>query len=181
MTGKAEGARGAPLWVGLLTATSAAATLALSCATPFSALATVAATRMPAREGLALMGLAWAVTQAIGFCVKDYPRDPGTLAWAIAILTAALASQGAARWSQTLVRAPYPPVRVGVAFGSAFIAYKLTLVAWSLVLGGFHTAVSPFYAARQFGREALILAGLLAVYHALVMLGLPAARRAKAA
>jgi hypothetical protein len=181
MTNKADERQSASLWVGLLTVTSAAATLALSCAMPFAALAAVAATRMPARAGFALMALAWAVSQAIGFCVLDYPRDPLTLTWAFAILTAALAGQAAARLSLVLVRAPHPAVRIGVAFGSAFIAYKLTLVAWSLGLGGFHTAVSPYYAAIQLGRQALILAGLLALYHALVALGLPAARRARAA
>lgn len=181
MTSTIDNSKSASLWVGLLTATSAATTLALACATPFSALAAVAATRMPARAGFALMGLTWAVSQAIGFCVKDYPPDPLTLTWGFAILTAALAGHAAARAGLKRVRTPYAAVQVAVAFGSAFIGYKGTLVAWSLVLGGFHTAVSPFYAARQFGREALILAGLLAVYHALVALGLPAARRVRTA
>jgi hypothetical protein len=176
MTNDIQGTPNPSLLVGLLTAASAATTLALACATPFSALAAVAATRMPARAGFALMGLAWAVSQAIGFCVLDYPRDPRTLTWGFAILTAALVAHGAARGGLALVRAPHPLLRVGVAFGSGFIGYKLTLVAWSLVLGGFHTAVSPFYASRQFGRDALILAGLLALTH-VVAIGLPAVRR----
>ena len=181
MTAAIERTDGTRIWVGLLAATSAATTLALACATPFSALAAVAATRMSARAGFALMGLAWAVSQAIGFCVLDYPHDPRTLAWGFAILTAALASVAAARWGSRAVADAGPVMRQATAFGTGFIGYKAALLAWSLVLGGVHTALSPYWTARQFGREALILAGLVALYHALVALGVPAPRRARAA
>ena len=172
---------GTPVWVGLLTATSAVTTLALACATPFSALAAVAATRLPGRASFALMGMTWLVSQAIGFCVLDYPRDPKTFAWGFAMLTAALAAVAAARWGNRAVAANGPFVRIATAFGTGFIAYKATLLAWSLVLGGVHTALSPYWTVRQFGREALILAGLVALYHALVAVGVPAARRVRIA
>ena len=175
---KTDGTRA---WVALLTATSAVTTLALACATPFSALAAVAATRMRPRAGFALMGLTWLVSQVIGFCVLDYPRDPGTFAWGFAMLTAALAAVAAARWGERAVRANAPSVRLATAFGTGFVAYKATLLAWSFVLGGVHVALSPYWTARQFGREALILAGLVALYHALLAVGVPAARRVRTA
>ena len=165
----------------LLTAASAVTTLALACATPFSSLAAVAATRMSARASYALMALAWLVSQGIGFGVLGYPHDPRTLAWGLAILTAALASVAAARWASRAVAATHPGVQLVTAFGTGFVGYKLALLAWSLVLGGVHTALSPYWTARQFGREALILAGLVALYHALVAIGVPAARRLRTA
>lgn len=172
---------GSRMWVGLLTAASAATTLLLACATPFAALAAIAATRMSARAGAALMVLTWGVSQAVGFCLLDYPRDPTTLTWGLAILTAALAAIATARWGDRAVAANGAFVRLATAFGTGFIAYKATLLAWSFVLGGTHIAASPYWTARQFGREALILTGLVALYHALVAVGVPAARRVRTA
>ncbi|RDE05643.1 hypothetical protein [Sphingomonas aracearum] len=170
--------RASALWVVLLTLASAGTTLVLACATPFAALAALAATRMRTRDGFALIALAWLASQLIGFCVLDYPRDPLTFTWGAAMLTAALAAVAAARWG---ARAnPSPLVSLATAFGTGFVAYKAALVAWSLVLGGVHTALSPYWALRQFGREALILAGLMLAYQALVRLGVPAPRRTSA-
>ncbi|MHA6722520.1 hypothetical protein [Sphingomonas sp. RS2018] len=170
-----------PVWVALLTAASGVTTLALACATPFSALAALAATRLPARGGYALMALTWAVSQAVGFFVLHYPRDETTLAWGVAILTAALAAMVVARLGAAAVATHGAAMRLATAFGVGFLAYKTALLGWSLVLGGVHTALSPYWTARQFGQEALMLAGLVAMYHALVALGVPAARRVEAA
>lgn len=172
--GQKDGTR---LWVGLLTVTSAATTLVLACAAPFSSLAAIAATRMSARSGYALMGLTWVVSQIIGFGVLDYPRDPRTFAWGFAMLTAALAAMAAARQGNLMVADRGPILRPATAFGMGFIGYKLTLLAWSFVLGGMHVAASPYWTARQFGREALIFAALVSLYQGLVAAGVPAPRR----
>ena len=56
------------LWVALLTAASTATTLALACATPFPALAALAAVHMRQRDGVALMALAGsAAVRAAGY------------------------------------------------------------------------------------------------------------------
>ncbi|WP_326525234.1 hypothetical protein [Sphingomonas sp.] len=169
------------LWVVVFAVAGAVTTLALACATPFAALAAIAATRLPARAGFALVALSWASSQVIGFCVLDYPRDPTTLAWGVALLSAALAAMAAARWGDRATAASHGAVRLATAFGTGFVAYKATLAVWSLVLGGLHTALSPYWTIRQFGQEALMLAGLVALYHALVAIGLPAAGRTRAA
>ena len=169
------------LWVGLLTAASAATTLALACATPFAALAAVAATRLSARSGAALMVLTWGVSQGIGFGILGYPTDPTTLAWGVAMLTAALASIAGARWGDRATMAHGGVVRLATAYGTGFVAFKLALLACSFVLGGVHVAASPYWTAVQFGREAAILVGLVALYHALVAIGVPAAGRARTA
>jgi len=174
------GREGEGIWVGIFAGTSAAATLILACATPFSSLAAISATRMSRCAGFVLIGAAWAVSQAIGFGVLGYPHDPRTLAWGLAILTASLVASEAARRGGDWVGG-HPALRVATAFGAGFLGYKATLVAWSLVLGGVHTALSPYYALTQFGREALILAGLLGVHRLLTTLGVPAAPRARMA
>ncbi len=171
---------GARLWVVLLTVASEATTLALACATPFAALAAIAATRLPARAGAALMLLTWGVSQAIGFGLLHYPTDPTTIAWGAAMLTAALASIAAARWGDRAVGGG-ATLRLATAYGTGFVAYKAVLLGWSLVLGGVHVAASPYWTARQFTTEAAILAVLVALYHALVAVGVPAAERTRTA
>jgi hypothetical protein len=165
------------LWVALITVASAITTLALACATPFAALAALAATRMRARDGVLIVSLAWAANQAVGFGVLGYPHDWTTMAWGPAILSAALAAIAAAAWGARQ-SGGRPVLGVATAFGTGFVAYKLVLLAWSFLLGGVHTAASPYWTALQFGREALFLAGLLALYHVLVAAGVPAPRRA---
>lgn len=181
MMKQAERRDGTQLWVGLLTVTSAVTTLALACATPFSSLAAIAATRMSVRAGVTLMVLTWAVSQAIGFGVLHYPHDPRTVAWGFAMLTAALLSLGAARWGDRIVERSGPVMRAATAFGTGFLGYKVGLLLWSLVLGGVHTALSPYWTAWQVGREALIVVGLVVLYEALVAVGVPAARRLRTA
>lgn len=171
---------GSWLWVALLTATSALGTLALACAMPFVALAAVAATRMPARAGLTLITLTWAINQAVGFGVLHYPTDWRTLTWGAGMLSAALVAVAAARWGDRATARTNPAVRLATAYGTGFVGFKATLLAWSLVLGGVHTALSPYWTARQFALEAAVLVALVALYHALLAIGVPAARRAAA-
>jgi hypothetical protein len=172
-----EREEGSQLWVAILTGTSAAATLAFACATPFAALAAFAATRMSTRTGFMLMALTWAVSQAIGFLILGYPHDPKTLTWGFAILTAALAGVAAARWGAGAVTGQGAFMRQATAFGTGFVGYKAVLLVWSLGLGGVHTALSPYWTSRQFGTEALILVGLVALYHVLTAAGVPTLKR----
>ncbi len=181
MVDQVENTGGTRIWVGLLATASAVTSFLLACATPFAALAAIAATRMSARAGFALMALAWAINRVVGLCMRDYPRDLTAVGWAFAFLTAAFAAFAAARWGAGMVSSNGKLVRTATAFGTGFVAYKATIIGWSVFLGGMHSAASPYWTARQFGREALILAGLLVLYHLLVKAGVPAARRIRTA
>ncbi len=162
------------LWLSLLTAASTATTLALACATPFPALAALAAVHMRRRDGALLMLLAWAASQFVGFFLLGYPRDGSTLAWGFALGTAAVGSVLA---SYAVLRAAdYRSVaaRLGVAYAAGFAAFKGIILLWALGLGGLHTAMAPDLLAEQFVRNGAILIGLYGLYRLLVAAGVPA-------
>lgn len=165
------------LWIVLLAAASIVTTLALACATPFTALAALAATQMRQRDGIALMVLAWAASQAVGFGALAYPHDAGTMLWAVALGMAAVASVVAARAVVARAGPQGDLARIALAYVAATLAFKLVILLWSFGLGGVATTLSPAINARQFVRNGAILVGLVILYRGLVALGLPAAPR----
>ncbi len=162
------------LWVSLLTAASSATTLALACATPFPALAALAAVHMRRREGIALMLLAWAASQFVGFFLLGYPRDGSTLAWGAGLGTAAVGSALASYAALHVAGYRSVAARLGLAYAAGFTAFKGIILAWALVLGGLHTAMAPDLLAEQFVRNGAILIGLYTLYRLLVAAGVPA-------
>lgn len=162
------------LWVALLTAASTATTLALACATPFPALAALAAVHMRRREGVALMVLAWLASQFVGFVLLGYPRDGSTLAWGFALGTAAVGSALAGYAAVRALNYRSVAARLALAYAAGFTAYKGIIVGWALVLGGLHTATALDLLAEQFVRNGAILIGLYALYRLLVAAGVPA-------
>jgi hypothetical protein len=165
------------LWILLLMGASVLTTLALACATPFAAIASLAALHMRRRDGLILMLGSWAASQAIGFGLLHYPHTASTFAWGLGLGTAALGALLGAEAS--LARFSTVPMlaRIAIGFVAAFAAYKIVLLGWSLMLGGTHTAIAPMIAARQFGREAAILVVLTILARLLLALGVPAPAR----
>src|SRR5579871_4688191 len=121
-------------WIALLAAASAGGSLIFACATPFVALATLAAINLRRSDAFALAIIVWLVNQAIGYGVLGYPRTFDSFAWGAAIGVAAVL----ATWAALSVGAR--PLRTGpvfaalIAFGAAFAAYELTLYATSFVL-----------------------------------------------
>src|ERR1700754_4278892 len=89
--------RHAPLFAFvLLAATSALASLALACATPFAAFAVIAAAMLPRRQALLVVLGSWLVNHGLGFCVLHYPVNGTTMLWGLVIGAAALAATLAA-------------------------------------------------------------------------------------
>lgn len=169
------------LWVSLLTAASSVTTLVLGCATPFPSLAALAAVHMRRRDGLALMLLAWAVSQFVGFALLGYPRDGNTLAWGVGLGTAAIGSALASYAALRTLRYRSVAARLGLAYAAGFTAFKGIILGWALILGGLHTAMAPDLLAEQLVRNGAILIGLYALYRALVAVGVPAPPQAAAA
>jgi hypothetical protein len=164
------------LWVLLFTAVSTVTSLLLACATPFPSLAALAAVHMDRRAGIALMLLAWVAAQTVGFCVLGHPFEAKSLGWSAGLGTAAVASLLGAR--VLLPRFASAPVwaRLAIAYAAGFLAFKLVVFVWALGLGAAHVAAEPAVMGRQFVRNAVILAGLYALYRGLLALGVPPAR-----
>lgn len=176
MTASARSA--STLWIMLLTAASTATTLMLACATPFPALAALAAVHMRGRDGIALMLVAWLASQFVGYLALAYPHDWRTLGWMPGLASAAVVSAlGAYALLRRLGVQPVA-VRLAAAYVGSFVAFKAAVLLWALVLGGVGSVIDPEILLRQFARNAAILVVLYALYRLLVALGVPAPRRA---
>jgi hypothetical protein len=61
------------LWIALIVSSGVLLSPVFACATPFAALATVAALKLGRRDTVAVLGLVWLANQAIGYCYLGYP------------------------------------------------------------------------------------------------------------
>ena len=162
------------LWILLFTIASTLTTLIFACATPFPALAALAAVHLDRRDGVALMVAAWAVSQAVGFCVLGYPWDAATALTGVAIGTAAVAGAIVSSLVDNRVPARSTVARLAIAYVAAFAVFKLAILLWAPVIGHADVALSLPIVQRQFVRYAAILAGFYALYRMLTAAGVPA-------
>lgn len=149
-------------WAAAFAIATVGGSLVAACLMPFVALAAMAASTLPRREGIATMIIAWAANQALGFTILDYPLDASTLGWGIAIGVAALAAWAAIRAITERANGLLPLLG---ASALGFVAYELVLYAYGLAGGGtgaFTQAIVVLLAKN----EVIWLAGLLAVREA---------------
>ncbi len=165
---------GSTLWVALFTAASALTTAVLACATPFPALAALGATHLKRSHGVALMLLAWTVSQVVGFGLRHYPHDPKTIGWAAVLGLASIAALFGSRWAIRSLASRAIVGRLALDYGAGFVAFKLTVLGGALLLGGVATTLAPALLLRQFVRDGLILVGLELFYRLLRGVGVPA-------
>ncbi len=149
-------------WVALLAGATVLCSFAFACATPFAALATIAATRMPRRAGLLSVLLAFAGNQAIGFGLLHYPHTGNCYGWGAAIGVAALAGYCAASCVTRLgVRTL---VGTLAAFALAFLGYEAALYLAGFALGSEGGAFAPRIVLRILEVNAGALAALLTLH-----------------
>jgi hypothetical protein len=160
------------LWILLLTAASVFVTLGMACATPFAALATLAALYMSRRDGLALIGIAWLADQAVGYGLLGYPRTANSVAWGVILAVGAFVALLVAQALADRVRARGAVLAGAAAFAGAFIAYQGVLVAATAVLASGAEAFSLPIVAWVLRVNVLSLAGLLILYRLAVWIGL---------
>jgi hypothetical protein len=160
------------LWILLLTAASVFVTLGMACATPFAALATLAALHMSRRDGLALIGIAWLADQAVGYGLLGYPRTANSVAWGVILGVGAVVALLAARALADRVRARGVVVAGAAAFAGGFVAYQVVLVAATAVLASGAEAFSLPIVGWVLRVNLLSLAGLLVLYRLAVWIGL---------
>lgn len=160
------------LWILLLTAASVFVTLGMACATPFAALATLAALHMSRRDGLALIGIAWLADQAVGYGLLGYPGTANSVAWGVILGVGAFVALLAAQALVERLRKRGAVLAGGLAFVGAFVAYEAVLVAATAVLASGSEAFSLPIVGWVLRVNVLSLAGLLILYRLAVWIGL---------
>ncbi|PWR17772.1 hypothetical protein [Zavarzinia compransoris] len=162
------------LWLGFITLAGAAFSLVLACATPFAALAAIAALNLSRRDAVLAVVLAWAVNQAIGFGLLSYPHDASTYAWGGAIGISALLSLAGAVAAAGLLARRHALVRGLAGFVAAFVVWQLALYASALAIGNGEGAFSAAIVGYVLQMNVLALAILAVVHQAAISLGLVA-------
>ena len=160
------------LWILLLTAASVFVTLGMACATPFAALATLAALHMSRRDGFALIGIAWLADQAVGYGLLGYPRTVNSVAWGVILGVGALMALLAAQALADRVRERGAVVAAEAAFEGPFVAYQAVLVAATAGLASGAEAFSLPVVAWVLRVNLLSLVSLLILYRLAVWIGL---------
>jgi hypothetical protein len=163
------------LFIALVAAASVALSFRLSCATPFAAIATLAALQMRRGDGLALVGLAWALNQAVGYLFLGYPHEFESYAWGAAIGVAAL---GAYVMADVLMarlghldRLP----AAGLVLVAAFVVYEVVLFAVTAVLPASELAFSWPIVGEIGLVNALVCPALMLAYRGAELAGLTGA------
>lgn len=123
-------------WPAFLLVASVAGDLVFACATPFAAMAVIAAGTLSLPKALLLVGAIWLGNQAVGFGLLSYPADATTLLWGGAIAAAALVGASAASLTLRRLRGAAAILRLVAAFAAAFASYEAVLYIASLSLGG---------------------------------------------
>lgn len=160
------------IWLLILTLAAAAVTLALSCVTPFAALAVALAGTVGLGASLRVMIAVWLANQVIGFCVFHFPRTSDTFLMGIAIGGAAVAGTIAAWMVLKRMRSRSVLLRLGVGLLVSFGIYELTLFVAVIFLGDLET-FRPAIVAELALVNAVSLVGLVALNEILAALCRP--------
>ncbi|WP_146151061.1 hypothetical protein [Allosphingosinicella deserti] len=171
---------GSSVWIAIIAAASTIISLVLACATPFPALAALAAGSRRKLDGLLLVGAAWVAAQAIGICIQGQTLDAEKAIWGATLLAGGMISVLAAHAIAQGLHRTGTIVRASATFAGAFVGFKAVVLVTTLLLDSGHGAFAADVLARQFVRNGLIFAGLVVLQRGLGTIGLPAARPAHA-
>jgi hypothetical protein len=160
------------LWLALLTGLSVLLSAKLSCATPFAALATLAALQLKRTDGLILIGLVWLANQAVGYAFLNYPHDVQSYSWGLAIGAGALAALFAAEAIAAATLRVGSFARAALTLAGAFAAYEIVVFAATAVLPATDEAFSLAVVAQIGLVNALVLPGALLLHTLAVGFGL---------
>lgn len=166
--GSGRTAAGRVIWIALIVGSGIGLSVFFACATPFAALATLTALKAERRDA-AVVGLAWAGNQAVGYGYLGYPLTWDSAAWGLAIgLSAGLALLAA------IALSPRRPASFAVSlpFVGAFAAYELGLYVASFMLPGSDAAFAAAIVEQLFLVNLVALLGLMAVHQAALLLTL---------
>jgi hypothetical protein len=148
------------IWMLILTLAAIGATLALSCMTPFAALAVALAGTVGLRASLGVMIAVWLANQLIGFGFFHFPHTANTLLFGVAIGGAAVATTIVASAVMKYMSSRSAPLRLGVALLLSFVAYETTLLAAAVFFGDLET-FRPAIVAQLAFINAVSLVGMV--------------------
>jgi hypothetical protein len=150
------------VWMVLIVASGICLSTVFACATPFAALATLAALKLRPHDTVLVIGAVWLANQAIGYALLGYPWTWDSLAWGVAIGASAGVAVLAARGLSSSRPAP---LAVSLPFVGAFAAFELGLVGAGFVLPGAEGAFTASVVWHVFLLNAIALCGLMAAHH----------------
>lgn len=162
-------------WIASLVAGGAGLSLFFACATPFAALATLAALKTDRRDTAMVVGLIWLANQFIGYAFLGYPWTWDSAAWGIAIgASAGLAVLAASALSATRRTS----LAISLPFVGAFAAYELGLYAAAFMLPSEAMAFSAGVVGHLFLINVVALVALMVIRQLANVVGRSAAERA---
>jgi hypothetical protein len=164
------------LWIVLIVTSGTCLSTFFACATPFAALATLAALKLGRRDAITVIGLVWLANQAIGYGLLGYPWTWDSAAWGLAIGASAGLAFLAARGLSTTRPAP---LAVSLPFVAAFAAFELGLYVAGFALPGAEGAFSASIVGHVFLINTLTVCGMMAVYQLALVSGLLARNDAR--
>lgn len=152
------------LWIALIVAGGAVLSTCFACVTPFAALATLAALRLPARERWAVIGFVWLANQAAGFALLGYPLTWDCVAWGLAI---GLSASAAVLAASAFATARPAPLAISLPFVAALAAFEAGLYAAGRVLPTGADAFSVSVIQHVFWINAVSFCAIMALHQAL--------------
>lgn len=150
------------IWMLILTVAAIGVTFALSCVTPFAALAVALAGTIGLRASLRIMIVVWFANQVIGFGFFHFPLTANVFLWGGAIGAAAVATTIIASMVMKYGSFWAAPLRLGVALLLSFGFYEMTLLGAAVFLGGFET-FKPAVVGQLALVNAVSLVGMVAL------------------
>ena len=160
------------IWMLILALAAIGVTFALSCVTPFAALAAALAGTIRLRASLRIMIVVWLTNQVIGFGFFHFPLTVNTVLWGTAIGGAAVATTIAASVVMKCASSWATPLRLGIALLISFAVYEVTLLGAAGLLGGFET-FRPAIVAQLGLINAVSLVGLIVLNEVAAALSRP--------
>lgn len=127
------------IWTTILTVAAIATSLALSCVTPFAALAVALAGTVGLRASIRAVAIVWLANQFVGFVFFHFPLTANAFLWGIVIGIAAGLTMVVAAIVLKYASSSTAIVRLSVALLASFMVYELVLFVAAIFLGGLGT------------------------------------------
>lgn len=159
-------------WIAILAIASIALSSKLSCATPFAALATLAALQMKRTDGVLMIAVVWLANQAVGYGFLNYPHNAQSYIWGLGIGIAALAALGAATGVASKLASLGQIAMTALALAAAFVVYEGVLFAMTAVMPVSDAAFAPSVVGQIALVNALVLPGLIGLHYIAASLGI---------